>query len=213
MHSNPFRLTSSDDSRLPRWLDRPAAWIERHSIALLVVAGLLQLGLLAGMVAVHAAPLLVGETILLKTVPVDPRDIFRGDYVILDYEISRLPSNRIEGMRTAARTDYSGRSPELEDTTVYVVLEPEADGRHYRAVRATVNKPTGQKYIKGLYRQRWGSPRIAFGIEAYYVPEGSGVVYEQAARQNTLSAEVSLAPWGQATLRSLKIEPERARPR
>ena len=32
-----------------------------------------------------------GETIRLRTVPVDPRDLLRGDYVILGYEISRIP--------------------------------------------------------------------------------------------------------------------------
>ena len=30
-----------------------------------------------------------GETVYLRTAPVDPRDLFRGDYVQLDYEIGQ----------------------------------------------------------------------------------------------------------------------------
>jgi uncharacterized membrane-anchored protein len=36
------------------------------------------------------AALNLGEEILLKTAPVDPRDIFRGDYVNLRYDISTI---------------------------------------------------------------------------------------------------------------------------
>ena len=32
-----------------------------------------------------------GREVLLKTVPVDPRDMLMGDYVILNYEISQVP--------------------------------------------------------------------------------------------------------------------------
>lgn len=35
-------------------------------------------------------PLWFGKPILLKTVPVDPRSLFRGNYVLLNYEISVL---------------------------------------------------------------------------------------------------------------------------
>jgi len=38
---------------------------------------------LGGMIALHAAPLWFGETVLLKVEPVDPRGLMRGDYVIL----------------------------------------------------------------------------------------------------------------------------------
>ena len=34
-----------------------------------------------------------GKEIMLKVVPVDPRDTLRGDYVTLRYEISSIPSN------------------------------------------------------------------------------------------------------------------------
>ena len=32
-----------------------------------------------------------GRTVFLRTAPVDPRDVMRGDYVRLNYEMSRVP--------------------------------------------------------------------------------------------------------------------------
>ena len=57
--------------------------------ALLLVAAL-WLAILGGMVAINEHTLRTGREIVLKTVPVDPRDLFRGDYVTLRYDISRL---------------------------------------------------------------------------------------------------------------------------
>ncbi len=58
---------------------------------------LLQLFLLAGIVAYRQYWLATGERVLLRTEPVDPRDIFRGDYVRLGYGISTLDLDRLEG--------------------------------------------------------------------------------------------------------------------
>lgn len=55
------------------------------------VAGLGCLGILVGMLVMHAWPLWTGKSVcILLERPIDPRDLFRGDYVILDYAISRL---------------------------------------------------------------------------------------------------------------------------
>ena len=42
------------------------------------------------MVGMNEYTLIHGHKLMLKTVPVDPRDLLRGDYVILDYEISNF---------------------------------------------------------------------------------------------------------------------------
>lgn len=38
---------------------------------------------------------------MLRTMPVDPRDLLRGDYIILGYEISRLPEQYKDHARRA----------------------------------------------------------------------------------------------------------------
>ena len=41
-----------------------------------------------GLIGYKQLTIVTGTTVLLETVPVDPRDIFRGDYVTLNYAIS-----------------------------------------------------------------------------------------------------------------------------
>ena len=45
-------------------------------------------------VAVQELLLREGTSILLETERVDPRDLLRGDYLILNYKISSVPTNR-----------------------------------------------------------------------------------------------------------------------
>ncbi len=184
---------------LPESLDRAAGWLKGRERRILLVGAAAQLVVLVAMIVIHALPLWVGETILLRVAPVDPRDMFRGDFVILDYDIARV--GFVEGL--------AGRSFVPEDTPVYVTLEREADGQHWRAARASMDRPSGVTYIKG----RFARGRILFGIEAYYVQEGTGLDYEQAIRDRRLSAEVALTSWGQATLRGLKIGAKHEPPR
>ena len=72
----------------------------RLVMAALLVAGL-QTGVLGYMIASRAAILRSGMEVLLKTAPVDPRDLLRGDYVILSYDISSVPGESLVGPRPA----------------------------------------------------------------------------------------------------------------
>jgi uncharacterized membrane-anchored protein len=101
---------------------------------------LLQALLLVGMIGYRQLWLSSGEKILLGTVPVDPRDVFRGDYVNLNYEISNLDPD-------ALSAGEKFRANEV----IYVVLEKEADGT-FRAVRVAKSPPSGKKYIRGRVR-------------------------------------------------------------
>jgi uncharacterized membrane-anchored protein len=101
---------------------------------------------LAGMLVGHAWPLLTGETIYLEVIARDPRDLFRGDYVVLTYPIEQLvvatgsvpPSDVPEGaprivvepqgdwwdaiVKELVTEDYSMRQT-WRDRVVYVQLE------------------------------------------------------------------------------------------
>ena len=48
-----------------------------------ILIGLLWGAMIIGFITVKEFTLQTGEVVTLKTVPVDPRDLFRGDYVIL----------------------------------------------------------------------------------------------------------------------------------
>ena len=70
----------------------------RTIVAALVVA-LAQIGFLGWIIAGRAAILRDGREIVLKVEPVDPRDLLRGDYVRLCYEISSIPVSKITNSR------------------------------------------------------------------------------------------------------------------
>lgn len=191
-----------------RWFDGLATWCGQRRRGLLCMAGVFQIAVLAAMTAIHATPYFVGETIRLQVEPVDPRDLFRGDYVILSYGINRVPPEGIEGIPDSKPSDrnyYRSQAP--EEQTVYVRLEPDKDGKLWHSASVSTSRPTSGKYIRGVYRRYYYGPgTLCFGIEAYYVPEGKGRSYEDAARNHKLTAEIVLTSWGQAKLRGLEVE-------
>lgn len=195
-------VPSSDLSPVIARLNRVADYLRAHQKLILFAGISLQTIVLVAMVVMHGLPYVVGDRILLKVVPVDPRDMFRGDFVVLNYEISRLPPEGIPGIQPYhfwwSRRTY--QSDEAQDRTVYVTVEPDADGRHWRATKYSTDRPATGKYLRGNYSGRsFGSP-LKFGIEAYFVEEGQGKELESQRNSQHLSAEIAVAPWGQAKL-------------
>jgi len=184
------------------WLNRTVDFIKTRQKTVLFAGIVLQAVVLVAMIVFHALPYLVGERVLLRVVPVDPRDMFRGDYVVLGYDISRVPPGGIDGIPQAGNwwSRRANRDQWLADRIVYATLEPDADGRHWKAGAVSVNKPDSGKFIRGTYALQYGQNPIQFGIEAYYVEEGHGLELERLRNARQLSAEIALAPWGQAKL-------------
>ena len=92
---------------------------KRLIIAALVLA-LAQIGFLGWIIAGRAAILRDGQEVLLKVEPIDPRDLLRGDYVRLGYEISRIPVKLI--------ADIPADKLSSDDTSIVVRLKKGADG-------------------------------------------------------------------------------------
>jgi len=165
-----------------------SGWPGRRESAFLIAAAALQIGLLAWMTFAAAAPFRNGQTVLLQVEPVDPRDLFRGDYVILGYSFSRVGS----------------LGDDAQGLPAYVTLVPEPDGVHYRGgLPSIAPPPPGTLHLRGTF----DSPgRATFGIESFYVQEGTGHVYEQAVRDRKLWAEIAVSPNGQGAVKRLVIE-------
>ncbi len=62
--------------------------MKNKSLIYLVI--LFQVLVLGGMFAKAYYPVMVGTPIKLKNMPIDPRDLFRGNYVNLNYDFSRI---------------------------------------------------------------------------------------------------------------------------
>ena len=174
------------------WMSQRQRWVITAAIAFQVVF----------LIAMMIRPLMMvatGETILLRVQPVDPRDLFRGDYVILSYEISR------PGWSTGQQPNFGTRSrfENMQGKTVYVLLQSDVDGKHWQSSDVQFEPPTTGKFIRGTVQQ---NGTIRFGIEQFFVQEGKGREYEEAVRQHKLSAEVILGTDGSSQLKRLIID-------
>ena len=135
-----------------------------------------------------------GRTVLLETVPVDPRDLLRGDYVILGYKMSRIEPWQFERM---PENGFQGGE------TVYVLLEER--GKYFELVRAFTSKPelqgAGQVILKGRATSgARGTISVAYGLERYYVKEGTG------NPRGKVTVLASISPSGDALIKEVFVD-------
>lgn len=152
----------------------------------IVAAAVLQAAVLAGMAAQREWVLLTGRTIYLRTAPVDPRDVFRGDYVRLSYEISTVP-------KRLRRDGLKDKTPK-RDTVVYGVLKLDENGRA-ELLYATDRKPEGELFIRGR-ADRWRSADalpIRYGLEAYFMEQDRGLAIERGRVRDGIRVPMDMA--------------------
>ena len=170
-------------------------------LAALLVAGV-QTAALCYMIESRASILRSGRDVLLKTVPVDPRDLLRGDYVILSYDISRLQPELFKG-------DTPKQS---EEAKVYVRLERQLDG-FWAATEASFAplSPAGDSVVLRSLPFTYypssalSSVNVEYGIERFYVPEGEGRTLEEARNAEALSVNIRVDAKGKAQIREIAV--------
>ena len=176
----------------------------RWLLPVALAVALAQIAVLAFMIAGRAAILRCGQEVMLSVEPVDPRDLLRGDYVTLGYNISSLPTDLFA---ERPQDDRNGR-----DRAVFVRLKPGEDGI-WEAVAARYDeKPEpapadGELDIRGVATSSWydeaTSININYGIERFYVPEGEGRAIEANLRERAFTMTVAVASDGAAQIKSL----------
>jgi uncharacterized membrane-anchored protein len=171
-----------------------------------LVLALVQIGFLSWIIAGRAAILRDGAEVLLKVEPVDPRDLLRGDYVYLSYDISRIPVKLIANIPAEQNSSHDG--------PILVRLKKDADG-YWRPVEAWLDKaPTAaapdEVDIAGHIFAGWnfGTDQEAtvspnFGIERFYLPEGEGRAIEKDMRVRPFGIRVAVARDGTAQIKAL----------
>lgn len=140
-------------------------------LKLLILVLALQTVWLLATVATQEYALAHGKVILLETRRVDPRDLLRGDFLILNYKISDVPTNLFA---PPAKKDLP------YGTKVFVALAP-GTNQFYVVTRASTNgfaPAANEVLLQGKSAYGWwnatNSVHVAYGIENYYVAEGSG---------------------------------------
>ncbi len=172
-----------------------------------IVCQVLVLGSLAGRREYIA---LTGKTVYLRTAPLDPRDMFRGDYVRLSYEASNVPPEK------AAPELLDKNKTNREGTVVYASLSVGEDG--LAEVTSLSSVEPGGLFLKGQLSLSdgagWGRGAIPvkYGIESYFVEHGKGLVMEKMrGTRNTVQVpmemEVAVAGDGTAVLKGHRWGP------
>ncbi|ENN86971.1 hypothetical protein RHSP_13992 [Rhizobium freirei PRF 81] len=173
-----------------------------------VIVAVLQTAVLGYMVGERAWGLRSGVEVILKTAPVDPRDLLRGDYVTLNYDISRVPvstlvggppkeslSNKILSVRLKKQDDgYWGIAESSLGT-----LDPQPD--------TVILKSLPFDYVfYGDQADAAATMFVNYGIERFYVPEGQGRDIESARNDKRVSIAARVSPDGAAHIKSLLLD-------
>lgn len=182
----------------------PLVW---RALATALLLGLVLLAL----VEQRARILRGGTEIRLRSVPVDPRDLFRGDYVVLSYPISTVEA------------DAAGKAEFERGERVYVSLGrdeqgfaratgvsrdwPKAgDGVVVIAGRVTANSACATM-ADGSFdcSGRRNRLRIAYGLESYFVPQGEGKAIETTDKAR-IEVVAAVSSSGEAAIKRLLID-------
>ncbi|PDQ18064.1 hypothetical protein CN311_26830 [Mesorhizobium sanjuanii] len=177
---------------------------KRLVISALVLA-LVQIGFLSWIIAGRAAILRDGKEVLLKVEPVDPRDLLRGDYISLGYDISRIPVTLIANIPAGKLSS--------DDTPIVVRLKPGADGYWQPTAawfgQAPAPAASDEADIVGHVAEGWDlrTPEATiapdYGIERFYLPEGEGMAIQNDMRVRPFGIRVALAKDGTAQIKAL----------
>ncbi len=161
------------------------------SVALCAII-LFQVLILAGEYLGAVYPLWTGKEVKLKTVPIDPRSLFRGNYARLNYDISQI-------MVADTKSIDEPRNGEV----IYVSLKENNLGI-YEVSQASFEQPDAGLYIRGRIIYGWikDEYNVKYGIEAFFAPKEDALALENKLRDGGV-AVVMVAENGKATLKDV----------
>ena len=122
-----------------------------------------------------------GTTVYLKVEPVDPRDLFRGDYVVLNYGNISRPDN----------------IKSISHDTVYANLS--VDSNNIASLDSFSYNPKSKIFLQGDVGYR----DIKYGIESFFVPVQTGRQIEKQIQSTDMYAEVIIGKSGKAFVKNL----------
>lgn len=160
--------------------------------------------------------LATGKPYLFQTAPIDPRDIFRGDYVRLDYSFSRVAVRELDEEILDKGLDKGQK--------VYLALSQDINGVA-QGGRLSMSPPSDEPYLAGRSTQQWPYFRyyrekqksrrieefppvsVKYGIEQYFVEQGAGHEMEEIrggrdTYQVPLLIHARVSASGEAVIRS-----------
>lgn len=131
------------------------------------------------------ATLLFGQEIVLETKAYDPTDLFRGDYVAINFAISDIPKSKVDLP-----------SDKIYNKNLFVSLKQE--GKYYVVDQVSETKPKQGVYLKGKFQEVYNPVseastfRVDYSLDKYFVEQGSGKDLEQESFKGGLVGTVKV---------------------
>jgi uncharacterized membrane-anchored protein len=177
-----------------------------------VLAALLLCGLIVATVVQRAGILRSGQEARLEVVPVDPRALFRGDYVVLTYRIGTVdfPKDAMTPPFTRGQQVFVTLRPDASDKAKAVAISAErpvvsgSDIVIAGVVSASSTCPLNEAGVRDC-KLGTRAVGVRYGVESYFVPQGEGKKIEMTPRA-LIEVVVAVAPSGQAAIKRLLID-------
>ena len=167
--------------------------MSRRRALVLVAVVLAQIAVPLGLAGLAAADLAFGREIRVKAQPVDPLDIFRGNYVVLRYEFSSLP--------VGFDVDRGER--------ICVSLYKAGESEWRSGGSAIPERPSGGDAICGQARRDAvadSEVAVEYGIETYYASESRAREIERSISRGQVYAVLDLDDDGSARIERLEVD-------
>lgn len=165
----------------------------KNKLVLFLIALIVPIVILLSMTWKPISTLNTGESILLETVPVDPRDVLYGDYVMLQFVVEEFSKEQLDPQLMEEFSKHTtGKIP------VYGILQKE-EGDLYGLKTVTHKKPSEGLFLKGdmyYYSEDYLTENqkyfANFLPDRFYVAENTGMELEDLSRKGQLVAKVKV---------------------
>ncbi len=156
---------------------------KRHLLPAALLATVLLSAIIGAMIENRARILRDGTEIVLRAQPIDPRDLLRGHYVALAFDIAQFEGPLVEAFAKTLDEDNA------KVMDVYVTLAPDANGIA-QATGISRIRPSEGLFIKGqtlyAHRQITFLP-IDFGLSRFYADPARAQMLEARMRQGEVT--------------------------
>lgn len=173
-------------------------------IKVLIVAVVFQISLIGIMLGYALMPLYFGQEVRVRVSLYDPRDLFRGNYVDLNYEFSNFHSRNFDENDKDDRYIDQYDERVRDGARVYAILKPDVNGT-YSFEKFSISKPENGAFLAGRYD---GYSLVKYGIEQFYMSPDSAANTENEMREEDVDAYAVLMVMdnGKARLKDLIIQ-------
>ncbi|PLS19746.1 hypothetical protein CVD28_00135 [Bacillus sp. M6-12] len=185
---------------------------------------------MVALVGMTISPLLTittGKEIKLETKPVDPRDLFRGDYVTLSYQAEEVHESKLDNAVKDYFLEQNASSYRDEPLVVYSVLKENKNGI-YEVDKVVTEKPKTGVFLEGEMDYLWiksdeeireyaesekdfesikanQTADIYYELDKFFVPENTGKELEDAINQVDSVVDFNSEEEGSPAIATIKV--------